>query len=100
MVYARVFESYDFDLCIGDETYDLLVAMVNNPSVKKCPFVVIYDILGLDASTWNPAKFELDSVNEIANSPDFVRLLNETRRQNECGVSVPQKSMKSDRDGS
>jgi UDP-N-acetylglucosamine:LPS N-acetylglucosamine transferase len=53
-VYAEIFGSYDFDLWIGDETYDLLVAMVNDPTMKKCPFVVIYDILGLDSSTWNP----------------------------------------------
>ena len=53
-VYSKVFESYDFDLCIGDETYDILIEMVNDPSFKKCPFVVIYDFLGLDASTWNP----------------------------------------------
>jgi len=53
-VYARVFESYNLDLVIGDETYDLLIAMVNNSSVKKSPFVVIYDFLGLDASTRNP----------------------------------------------
>jgi UDP-N-acetylglucosamine:LPS N-acetylglucosamine transferase len=39
---------------VGDETYDVLIAMVNDPSYKKLPFVVIYDILGLDASTWNP----------------------------------------------
>jgi predicted glycosyltransferase len=53
-VYAKAFDSYNFDLCIGDETYDILIAMVNDPAFKKCPFVVIYDILGLDASTYNP----------------------------------------------
>ncbi len=55
-IYAEVFRSYNFDLCIGDETYDLLVAMVNDPGIKKCPFVVIYDFLGLDALTWNPLE--------------------------------------------
>ncbi len=55
-IYAKVFESYNFDFCIGDETYDLLVALVNTPRLKKCPFVVIYDFLGLDALTWNPVE--------------------------------------------
>ncbi len=55
-VYAKVFESHNFDLCVGDETYDLMVAMVNAPSLKKCPFVFIYDFLGLDALTWNPIE--------------------------------------------
>jgi hypothetical protein len=31
-----------------------MIEMVNNPSFKKLPFVIIYDFLGLDASTWNP----------------------------------------------
>jgi UDP:flavonoid glycosyltransferase YjiC (YdhE family) len=53
-VYFKVLESHDFDLLIGDETYDILIAMVNDSSYKKIPFVVIYDVLGLDASNRNP----------------------------------------------
>jgi len=53
-VYAKISEAYDFDLWIGDEPYDIMVGMVNDPSLKKCPFVVVYDFLGLDATTWNP----------------------------------------------
>jgi UDP-N-acetylglucosamine:LPS N-acetylglucosamine transferase len=53
-VYAKISDSYDFDLWIGDEPYDIMIAMVNNQFLKKCPFVVVYDFLGLDASTRNP----------------------------------------------
>ena len=53
-VYAKIADSYDFDLWIGDEPYDIMIAMVNNQVLKKCPFVVVYDFLGLDASTCNP----------------------------------------------
>ena len=53
-IYARISEAYSFDLWIGDEPYDIMIAMQKNPSLKKCPFVVIYDFLGLDATTWNP----------------------------------------------
>ena len=53
-VYAKIMDSYDFDLWIGDEPYDIMIAMVNKRVLKKCPFVVVYDFLGLDASTWNP----------------------------------------------
>jgi predicted glycosyltransferase len=53
-VYAKISQSYNFDLWIGDEPYDIMIAMEKNPSSKKVPFVVIYDFLGLDASTWNP----------------------------------------------
>ena len=53
-VYARISEAYSFDLWIGDEPYDIMIAMQKNPGLKKCPFVVIYDFLGLDATTRNP----------------------------------------------
>ena len=53
-IYERISKEYRFDLWIGDEPYDIMIAMHNNPSLKKCPFVVIYDFLGLDATTWNP----------------------------------------------
>ncbi len=52
-VYARISRDYDFDVWVGDEPYDIMIAMVNDPSLKKHPFVVIYDFLGLDASTWS-----------------------------------------------
>ena len=53
-VYTKISQAYDFDLWIGDEPYDIMIALEKNPSLKKCPFVIIYDFLGLDASTWNP----------------------------------------------
>ena len=53
-IYAKISGTYDFDLWIGDEPYDIMIAMVKNPDLKKCPFVVIYDFLGLDATTRNP----------------------------------------------
>ena len=70
-VYAKISELYDFDLWIGDETYDLLIALVNNPSLKKHPFVVIYDFLGLDASTWNP----IDHIAAYATNRLWVKFL-------------------------
>jgi predicted glycosyltransferase len=73
-VYAKVFESHDFDLCIGDETYDILIEMVNDPSFKKCPFVVIYDFLGLDASTWNP----VDHIAAYVTNRMWVKFLRST----------------------
>ncbi len=43
-----------FDLVIGDETYDLVIELLNNPSLKQFQFVIIYDFLGLDRVTKNP----------------------------------------------
>jgi len=52
-VYAKISQTYDFDLWIGDEPYDIMIALVKNPSFKKCPFIVINDCLGLDTNSWN-----------------------------------------------
>ena len=53
-LYAELFEKHRFDLVIGDECYDIMIAMLNNPKMKKSHFAVIYDFLGLDATTRNP----------------------------------------------
>ena len=73
-VYAKISESYDFDLWIGDETYDLLIALVNDPSLKKTPLVVVYDFLGLDASTWNP----IDHIAAYVTNKLWVKFLSST----------------------
>ena len=50
----EVIQRENFDLVIGDETYDLGIELLRNPSLKQCPFVIIYDFLGLDRVTYNP----------------------------------------------
>jgi len=45
---------YNFDLVIGDETYDLIIELLGDPSLKQFPFIIIYDFLGLDRVTNNP----------------------------------------------
>lgn len=45
-----------FDLTIGDETYEIGVALRKSPSLKKTPFVMIYDFIGLDAMSSNPLE--------------------------------------------
>ena len=44
----------NFDLVIGDETYDLIIELLRDPNLKQFPFVIIYDFLGLDRVTNNP----------------------------------------------
>lgn len=39
----------DFDLWIGDETYEIATALANWRIRKRAPFVMIYDFVGLDA---------------------------------------------------
>ena len=53
-IVTEVIQRENFDLVIGDETYDLIIELLRDPSLKQFPFVIIYDFLGLDRVTYNP----------------------------------------------
>lgn len=48
--------SYPHDLLVGDESYEVAGALERRPELKKAPFVLIYDFVGMDATTWNPLE--------------------------------------------
>ena len=52
----RLVNQRRYDLVVGDETYELAVVFALRPSLKRVPFVVIYDFFGLDATSGNPAE--------------------------------------------
>jgi predicted glycosyltransferase len=56
-VYARITDEEPVDLLIGDETYELNVGFLKKPELKRSPFVMIYDFIGLDAMTANPKEW-------------------------------------------
>ena len=43
-----------FDLVVGDETYELNVAQMEDPALNRQPYACFYDFIGLDATTSNP----------------------------------------------
>ena len=53
-IVIEVIQREEFDLVIGDETYDLGLELLRDPSLKQFPVVIIYDFLGLDTVTNNP----------------------------------------------
>jgi len=55
-VFEQVTEKEPFDLIIGDETYEIAVALKKNPSLKKAFFVAIYDFVGMASMTRNPKE--------------------------------------------
>jgi len=55
-IFKQVIGSNQFDLIIGDETYEISMALEKNPLLKKAPFVMIYDFVGLDSMTKNPLE--------------------------------------------
>lgn len=53
-IVLKAIQRENFDLVIGDETYDLVIELLKDPSQKRFPFVMIIDFLGLDRVTNNP----------------------------------------------
>jgi predicted glycosyltransferase len=54
--FEKVITQQPFDLVVGDETYEIEVALHKRPELKKAPFTIIYDFVGMDAMTRNPAE--------------------------------------------
>ena len=55
-IFEEVSAKYPYDLLIGDETYEIDAALGKRPELKKAPFVMIYDFVGLDAMSRNPLE--------------------------------------------
>jgi UDP:flavonoid glycosyltransferase YjiC (YdhE family) len=54
--FEEVSDRYPYDLLIGDETYEIDMALAKRPELKKAPFVMIYDFVGMDAMSRNPLE--------------------------------------------
>jgi Glycosyltransferase family 28 C-terminal domain len=52
-VFEEVTSKYPFDLIIGDETYEISLALEKRPELKKAPFTMIYDFVGCDVMSHN-----------------------------------------------
>jgi UDP:flavonoid glycosyltransferase YjiC (YdhE family) len=54
--FLKLISERKYDLVIGDETYEINLALREHPEVKNFPFVLILDFVGLDAMTRNPLE--------------------------------------------
>jgi spore coat polysaccharide biosynthesis predicted glycosyltransferase SpsG len=54
--FEEVSANHPYDLLIGDETYEIDAALEKRPELKKAPFVMIYDFVGMDAMSRNPLE--------------------------------------------
>ncbi len=55
-IFKQVTDREQFDVIIGDETYEITIALNKKDVIIQSPFVMIYDFLGCDAMTWNPIE--------------------------------------------
>jgi hypothetical protein len=54
--FFEVTAAHDYDLVVGDEAYEIMVALEKQPDLKKSPFVMIFDFVGLDAMSPSPME--------------------------------------------
>ncbi len=54
--FLKLVSSKKYDLVIGDETYEINIALREHQEIKNFPFVLILDFVGLDAMTRNPLE--------------------------------------------
>jgi UDP:flavonoid glycosyltransferase YjiC (YdhE family) len=56
-MFEEVCAKYPYDLLVGDETYEIAWTLGKRPELKKAPFVMIYDFVGMDAMSRNPLEW-------------------------------------------
>ena len=61
-LFKDIINKYAFDLVIGDEIFELGLAIVEKRLHPKCPIVVIHDFMGCVAMSWNPLERMLISI--------------------------------------
>ncbi len=54
--FMNLIASKNYDLVIGDETYEIFLALREHSEMKNFLFVMIFDFVGLDAMTMNPLE--------------------------------------------
>jgi len=55
-VFKQVTDKEQFDVIIGDETYEITIALEKKNVIIETPFVMIYDIVGCNSTTMNPIE--------------------------------------------
>ena len=55
-VFKQVIDKEHYDLIIGDETYEITIALKKKYVALESPFVMIYDFLGCDSMTGSPIE--------------------------------------------
>jgi hypothetical protein len=55
-VYLDAIKREGFDLVVGDESYEMIITLLDHPEKKTFPFVLIYDFVGHKAMTMRPKE--------------------------------------------
>jgi predicted glycosyltransferase len=55
-IFKDAVNSDSYDLVVGDETHEISAAIKSDPKLRKCPYAVIHDFIGVEASTNSPLE--------------------------------------------
>ena len=55
-VFTKVVTNKKYDLVIGDETYEISLALREHPEIRNFKFVMIFDFVGMDSMSNNPLE--------------------------------------------
>ena len=76
-LFKETISKYDFDLVIGDESFEVVVALSNREIQLNCKMIMIEDFIAMAATTNNPFeklgvyRMNRRKVKDIPNSADF-----------------------------
>jgi UDP:flavonoid glycosyltransferase YjiC (YdhE family) len=56
-LYFRLMAEGRFAAAVGDETYELMLALRADPSLPRYPLAILYDFIGLERAGWNPLEW-------------------------------------------
>jgi UDP-N-acetylglucosamine:LPS N-acetylglucosamine transferase len=54
VTFRKIICEENYDVIVGNETYEILIAMIFKLLRFKTPFIIIYDFLGMESMTKNP----------------------------------------------
>ena len=56
IIFKQIIRKEQYDIIVGNETYEIVIALILKMIRVKIPLVVIYDFLGLESMTKNPIE--------------------------------------------
>lgn len=80
IVFMKIIRKENYDIVVGNETYEILIAMILKLIRIKIPFVIIYDFLGMESMTKNPVERGINYILNLIWSKDYKIFSNENRK--------------------
>lgn len=71
IIFMKIIRKENYDIVVGNETYEILIALILKLIHVKIPFVIIYDFLGMESMTKNPLERGVNYILNMLWSKDY-----------------------------